>query len=70
MSRIIIITVPPPPPPGFVSSMPAGSVEVPPFEVRCQDEELSYTEQAAVLREAADYLDSLQSAAGTADEAE
>ncbi len=61
MSRIIIITVPPPPPNGRMSStMGENAVESPQFDIQCQDEELSFTEQAALLRAAADQLDGQQ----------
>lgn len=66
MSRIIIITVPPPPPNSLMSStMGDNAVESPQFDVQCQDEELSFTEQAALLRAAADQLDGHQADART-----
>lgn len=59
MSRIIVITVPPPPPPGFTSTMGENSVTGPEFDVSVVGAELSFAEQAATLRAAADELDRL-----------
>lgn len=66
MSRIVVIgSQPPPPPPGFASTMAENAVAVPQFDIQCQDEELSFTEQAALLRAAADQLDGQQADAST-----
>lgn len=56
MSRIIVITVPPPPPSGFTSTM-ASVVDAPEFDVRVEGAEMTFAEQAATLRAAADQLD-------------
>lgn len=57
MSRIIIISNPPPQPHGFTSTMSANAVDGPEFDIQCQDQELSFAEQADLLRAAADQLD-------------
>lgn len=66
MSRIIIISQPPPPPNGLMAStMADNAVSGPQFDIQCQDQELSFTEQAALLRAAADQLDDQQTNAST-----
>ncbi len=49
----------------FTSTMAENAVESPQFDIPCQDEELSFTEQAALLRAAADQLDGQQADAST-----